>query len=69
MMRLMPPSPSPLTPPCSYWTIQQGGEYVQQYYYLPRDMLLPTNDLFIIDELGVTDISQITIAVVTVQTP
>jgi hypothetical protein len=54
---------------CSYWTIQQNGEYVQQYYYLPRDMLLPANELVLIDELGVVDISQITVATVTVQIP
>jgi hypothetical protein len=52
-----------------YWTIQQNGEFVQQYYYVPRDMLQETNSLVIVEELGISDLTQITIALSSVQIP
>lgn len=52
-----------------YWTIQQNGEYVQQYYYIPLDLLQPSNVLVLIEELGMTDLSLITLAVSNVQVP
>ena len=42
---------------------------MQQYYYVPRDALQETNTLVIIEELGITDISQIAIALSNVQVP
>ena len=32
---------------------------MQQYYYVPRDMLQAVNTLVLVDELGVTDLSQV----------
>lgn len=44
-----------------YWSIIQGTLPVQQYYYIPQDAFLATNTLVLIDELGVTDITQVSI--------
>ena len=52
-----------------YWAIEQGGAPVQQYYYVPRDMLTATNTLVVCEELGMTDLAQITIALSNVQLP
>ena len=42
---------------------------MQQYYYVPRDMLQATNTLVIVEELGVSDLSQVTVALSSVQVP
>ncbi len=54
---------------CSYWTIEQGGAPVQQYYYVPRDILQAENTLVLGEELGVSDLSQVSVVLSTMVVP
>ncbi len=49
--------------------IEQGGAPVQQYYYVPRDILQADNTLVLIDELGATNLSQVSVVMSTVVVP
>jgi hypothetical protein len=42
---------------------------MQQYYYVPHGMLQPMNELVFLEELGVSDLSLVTIALSVVQVP
>ena len=52
-----------------YWTIQQDGTYVQRYYYVPQDMLADTNILVLAEELGVADLSLVSVVSSTMVVP
>ena len=53
----------------SYWTIEQDGVPVQQYYYIPRDLLLATNTLVLAEEVGAPSITSLSIVLSTMVVP
>ena len=44
-----------------YWAIQVGGVYVQRYYFIPPDLIMETNLLTLIEELGTVDVGSVSI--------